>query len=61
MISRYWRVEIDRPDLDPLRLEPARASTCGCGPYSASTVLARKIDAPMVAMITGRNVRFRSG
>src|SRR5438270_9890945 len=31
-----------------------KKKTCGCGPYRASTVLARKIEASMLGMISRR-------
>ncbi len=58
-MTRYW---LSR-NTDPIWTPPwiTLSSRFGCAPKIASTEFCRKMDAPSVEMITGRNPRCRSG
>ena len=60
MMARYW-LSMNTPPTSMPSVSNSFGSTAGLGPYSTSTMLARKMDAPMVLMMTGNCPRCRNG
>ena len=59
-MAQYW-LSMNTPPSSKPGSSNRPGSTCGLGPYAASTVLASRMDAPIVLMITGICPRCRSG